>query len=101
MEGFNMITIAPGNNSTVSNFFNLGLESNIPSVERKAIATLTIAAIGVVCVAISIISLVGVAIAIGAGVLTNVALSEGDIMMLDVEIKAVNVGSDVISFDLA
>ena len=40
-------------------------------------------------------------IAIGAGVLTNVALSEGDIMMLDVEIKAVNVGSDVISFDLA
>ena len=40
-------------------------------------------------------------IAIGSGVLTNVALSEGDIMMLDIEIKAVNVGNDVISFDLA
>ena len=40
-------------------------------------------------------------IAIGAGVLTNVALSEGDIMMLDVEGKAVNVGNNIISFDLA
>jgi len=40
-------------------------------------------------------------IAIGAGVLTNVSLSEGDIMMLDVEGKAVNVGNDIISFDLA
>ena len=40
-------------------------------------------------------------IAIGAGVLTNVALSEGDIMMIDVEGKAVNVGNDIISFDLA
>ena len=39
--------------------------------------------------------------AIGAGVLTNVALSEGDIMMLDIEGKAVNVGNDIISFDLA
>ena len=40
-------------------------------------------------------------VAIGAGVLTNVALSEGDIMMLDVEGKAVNVGNDIITFDLA
>ena len=40
-------------------------------------------------------------IAIGSGVLTNVALAEGDIMMLDVDIKAVNVGNDIISFDLA
>lgn len=40
-------------------------------------------------------------IAIGAGVLTNVALSEGDIMMLDVEGKAVNVGNDIITFNLA
>ncbi len=40
-------------------------------------------------------------IAMGAGVLTNVALSEGDIMMLDVEMKAVNVGSDIITFNLA
>ena len=40
-------------------------------------------------------------IAIGAGVLTNVALSEGDVMMLDVEGKAVNVGNDIITFDLA
>tara|TARA_Y100001938_G_C8088558_1_gene433620 strand:+ start:634 stop:1647 length:1014 start_codon:yes stop_codon:yes gene_type:complete len=40
-------------------------------------------------------------IAIGAGVLTNVALSEGDIMMVDVEGKAVNVGNDIISFNLA
>ena len=40
-------------------------------------------------------------IAIGAGVLTNVALSEGDIMMLDIEGKAVNVGNDIISFNLA
>ena len=39
-------------------------------------------------------------IAMGAGVLTNVALSEGDIMMLDVEMKAVNVGNDIISFNL-
>ena len=35
-------------------------------------------------------------IAIGAGVLTNVALSEGDIMMIDVEGKAVNVGNNII-----
>lgn len=40
-------------------------------------------------------------IAMGAGVLTNVALSEGDIMMLDVEMKAVNAGSDIITFNLA
>ena len=40
-------------------------------------------------------------IAIGAGVLTNVALSEGDIMMLYVEGKAVNVGNDIITFNLA
>ena len=40
-------------------------------------------------------------IAIGSGVLTNVALSEGDIMMLDVEGKAVNVGNNIIAFDLA
>ena len=40
-------------------------------------------------------------IAIGAGVLTNVALSEGDIMMMDVEGKAVNVGNNIIAFDLA
>ena len=40
-------------------------------------------------------------IAIGAGVLTNVALSEGDIMMVDIEGKAVNVGNDIITFDLA
>ena len=40
-------------------------------------------------------------IAIGAGVLTNVALSEGDIMMVDIEGKAVNVGNAIISFDLA
>ena len=40
-------------------------------------------------------------VAIGAGVLTNVALSEGDIMMLDVEGKAVNVGNNIIAFDLA
>ena len=40
-------------------------------------------------------------IAIGAGVLTNVALSEGDIMMLDIEGKAVNVGNNILSFDLA
>ena len=39
-------------------------------------------------------------IAMIAGVLTNVALSEGDIMMLDVDIKAVNKGSAIISFDL-
>ena len=39
-------------------------------------------------------------IAIIAGVLTNVAISEGDIMMLDIELKAVNVGSNIISFDL-
>ena len=39
-------------------------------------------------------------IAIGAGVLTNAALSEGDIMMIDVEGKAVNVGNDIITFDL-
>jgi hypothetical protein len=40
-------------------------------------------------------------IAIGAGVLTNAALSEGDVMMIDVEGKAVNVGNNIISFDLA
>ena len=40
-------------------------------------------------------------IAIIAGVLTNVAISEGDIMMLDIELKAVNVGSNIIAFDLA
>ena len=40
-------------------------------------------------------------IAIGAGVLSNAALSEGDIMMIDVEGKAVNVGNNLISFDLA
>ena len=40
-------------------------------------------------------------IAIGSGVLTDVSLSEGDIMMLDIGIKAVNVGNDIISFDLA
>ena len=40
-------------------------------------------------------------IAIGAGVLTNVAISEGDIAMVDVEGKAVNVGNNIISFDLA
>mgnify|MGYP005821697039 CR=1 FL=1 len=39
-------------------------------------------------------------IAIGAGVLTNAALSEGDIMMIDVEGKAVNVGNNIIAFDL-
>ena len=39
-------------------------------------------------------------IAIGAGVLTSAALSEGDIMMIDVEGKAVNVGNDVIAFNL-
>ena len=41
-------------------------------------------------------------IAIPCGVLTNVAFNEGDIMMLDVEMKALNNGSDsVITFDLA
>ena len=41
-------------------------------------------------------------IAIPCGVLTNVAYNEGDIMMLDVEMKALNNGSDnVITFDLA
>ena len=40
-------------------------------------------------------------IAIGAGVLTNAVLSEGDIMMIDVEGKAVNVGNNIITFDLA
>ena len=40
-------------------------------------------------------------IAIGAGVLTNASLSEGDIMMLDVEMKAVNVGNDILVFNLA
>ena len=39
-------------------------------------------------------------IAIGAGVLTSAALSEGDIMMIDVEGKAVNVGNNIIAFDL-
>ena len=40
-------------------------------------------------------------IAIGSGVLTNVALAESDIMLLDVEIKAVNVGNSLILFNLA
>ena len=41
-------------------------------------------------------------IAIPCGVLTNVAYNEGDIMMLDVEMKALNNGSDnVITFDFA
>ena len=40
-------------------------------------------------------------IAIGAGVLTGAALSEGDIMMMDVGIKALNLGSDnVLEFNL-
>ena len=40
-------------------------------------------------------------IAIPCGVMTNVAYNEGDIMMLDVEMKALNNGSDnVITFDL-
>ena len=41
-------------------------------------------------------------IAIPCGIMTNVAYNEGDIMMLDVELKALNNGSDdVITFDLA
>jgi hypothetical protein len=41
-------------------------------------------------------------IAIPCGVLTNVTYNEGDAMMLDVELKALNNGSDaVITFDLA
>ena len=40
-------------------------------------------------------------IAIGAGVLTGAAVSEGDIAMIDVEGKAVNVGNNIIAFDLA
>ena len=41
-------------------------------------------------------------IAIPCGVLTNVSYNEGDAMMLDVELKALNNGSDaVITFDLA
>ena len=41
-------------------------------------------------------------IAIPCGILTNVSYNEGDAMMLDVEMKALNNGSDnVISFDLA
>jgi len=41
-------------------------------------------------------------IAIPCGVMTNVAYNEGDAMMLDVELKALNNGSDaVITFDLA
>ena len=40
--------------------------------------------------------------AIPCGVLTNVAYNEGDAMMLDVEIKALNNGSAApIAFDLA
>lgn len=40
-------------------------------------------------------------IAIPSAVLTNVELSEGDIMMLDVEMKAVSLGSgNIITFDL-
>ena len=41
-------------------------------------------------------------IAIPCGIMTNVSYNEGDAMMLDVELKALNNGSDaVISFDLA
>ncbi len=40
-------------------------------------------------------------IAMASGVLTNVALAESDIMMLDVEMKAVNVGNAIVVFDLA
>ena len=40
-------------------------------------------------------------IAIGSGVLTSASLSEGDIMMMDVGIKAVNIGDPVIEFNLA
>ena len=41
-------------------------------------------------------------IAIPCGIMTNVAYNEGDAMMLDVELKALNNGSDnVITFDLA
>ena len=40
-------------------------------------------------------------IAMGSGVLTNAALSEADVMMMDVDIKAVNVGNDIINFNLA
>ena len=40
-------------------------------------------------------------IAIGSGVLTSASLSEGDIMMMDVGIKAVNIGDNVIEFNLA
>jgi len=41
-------------------------------------------------------------IAIPCGILTNVAYNEGDAMMLDVEMKALNLGSgNVITFDLA
>ena len=40
-------------------------------------------------------------IQIPSGVLTNVAYNEGDIMMLDVEMKALNSGSNVIEFNLA
>ena len=40
-------------------------------------------------------------IAIGAGVITNAALSEGEVMMVDFEGKAVNVGNNIIAFDLA
>ena len=41
-------------------------------------------------------------ISMPAGILTNVGLSEGDVMMMDVEMKGVNVGSgNVVSFDLA
>ena len=41
-------------------------------------------------------------ISLPAAILTNVALSEGDVMMMDVEMKGVGVGSgNVITFDLA
>ena len=40
-------------------------------------------------------------IAIGAGVITGAAVSEGDIAMIDFEGKAVNVGNAIITFDLA
>ena len=41
-------------------------------------------------------------ISMPSGVLTNVAYNEGDVMMLDVEMKAVNIGSgSVLTVDVA
>ena len=41
-------------------------------------------------------------ISMPSGVLTNVAYNEGDVMMLDVEMKAVHIGSgNVLTFDVA